>query len=110
MSSLPRPGSFKSFRSLPNLPPHAISSRLTRFTHHWPSQYLYLPPDLKKVRFQDNPDLHHTYSPEEYCRQSPARSSLLPTQAAEIRRELNEFKRYEMEVHEQSQIFTHYYR
>ncbi|KAI9315232.1 hypothetical protein BX666DRAFT_1879079 [Dichotomocladium elegans] len=65
----------------------------------------------KKIRYQKKVTVHDTYSPFEYNREPDPMAACLtltPDTAGEIKRELNLFKSNEMEVHPDSQMYTHY--
>ncbi|PJF19949.1 hypothetical protein PSACC_00235 [Paramicrosporidium saccamoebae] len=62
----------------------------------------------KSLRFDEIVTIAETYSKKEYDRRVEPSFSMTPLMAYLIRRELNEVKR-EMEIHDESRHFTHFY-
>ncbi|ORZ19087.1 hypothetical protein BCR41DRAFT_351514 [Lobosporangium transversale] len=77
----------------------------------WASIYPPRPP--RQLQFStEGPTVFPTWTPEQYDRTSDTSttaSRLTPATAQRIKLELNQFKRHEMEVHQDSQIYTHYF-
>ena len=88
---------------------------------HYPhlQQYYYADPSLypprppRQLQFStEEPMIHPTWTPEQYDRTSDPNitaSRLTPTVAHKIKLELNHFKSQEMEVHEDSRVYTHFF-
>ncbi|GJJ75912.1 hypothetical protein EMPS_08270 [Entomortierella parvispora] len=87
------------------------------YPHH--QQYYYADPSLypprppRQLQFStEEPMIHPTWTPEQYDRTSDPNitaSRLTPTVAHKIKLELNQFKSQEMEVHEDSRVYTHFF-
>lgn len=68
------------------------------------------PAPVKKLNWSEKPVYHVTWCKGDYDRRGeiPTTARLTPVLAAQIREELNTFK-MEMEVHEASKIYTHFF-
>ncbi|KAG0249591.1 hypothetical protein BG011_009111 [Mortierella polycephala] len=81
--------------------------------YHHQSSYLYPPRPPRQLQFStEGPTIHPTWPPELYDRTSDENitaSRLTPAIAQKIKLELNLFKSQEMEVHEDSQVYTHFF-
>lgn len=69
------------------------------------------PTRLHHVQFGNAPSIHHTYSKTQYDRQTDQDAVCLHLTvdvAGAIKHELNSYKMTEMQVHEESRIYTHY--
>ncbi|PWA01230.1 hypothetical protein BB558_002671 [Smittium angustum] len=59
-------------------------------------------------RFDETVLVYETFNSEDYDRSGYPAARITPESAYEIKKELNEYKFYEMEVHKDSAIYTHY--
>ncbi|KAF8926569.1 bud neck involved protein [Dissophora ornata] len=71
------------------------------------------PPSRRQLQFSmEEPIVYATWTPEQYDRTSDTNITairLTPAIALKIKMELNHFKSQEMEVHQDSQIYTHFF-
>ncbi|KAF9112699.1 hypothetical protein BGX27_002920 [Mortierella sp. AM989] len=74
---------------------------------------LYPPRPSRRLQFSlEKTIVHSTWTPEQYDRTSDpdiTASRLTPTIAQKIKLELNQFKGQEMEVHQDSRVYTHFF-
>ncbi|KAG0333446.1 bud neck involved protein [Podila humilis] len=82
-----------------------------QYYHPDPSTYPPRPP--RQLQFSTlDPSIHPTWTAVEYDRTSDANITALrltPAIAHKIKLELNQFKSQEMEVHEESRVYTHFF-
>jgi hypothetical protein len=64
---------------------------------------------MKSFRFDEQVLVGETWPKAEYERKSHTMLQLTPHKAYQIKKELNDFKRDEMAVHEDSRCYTHYF-
>ncbi|KAF8973385.1 bud neck involved protein [Entomortierella lignicola] len=73
----------------------------------------YSPRPSRQLQFStEGPIIHETWTPEQYDRTSDPNitaSHLTPAIAQTIKLELNQFKSQEMEVHQDSRMYTHFF-
>ncbi|KAF9194857.1 hypothetical protein BGZ51_007077 [Haplosporangium sp. Z 767] len=81
--------------------------------YYYQSPSLYPPRPPRQLQFStEGPTVHPTWPPELYDRTSDENitaSRLTPAIAHKIKLELNQFKSQEMEVHENSRVYTHFF-
>jgi len=97
----------RHFRLL--MPFTSVQSKYSCIT---PPQHIPPTPNLspsKSFRFNEQVLVGETYPKEDYERRSDFMLSLTPEKAYLIKKELNDYKREEMNVHETSRCFTHFF-
>ncbi|KAF9575867.1 hypothetical protein EC968_001250 [Mortierella alpina] len=81
--------------------------------YYYPHPSIYPPRPPRQLQFSmEEPIVHPTWPPEQYDRTSDPNitaSRLTPAIAQKIKLELNEFKSEEMEVHQDSRGYTHFF-
>ncbi|CAO3571505.1 unnamed protein product [Mortierella alpina] len=81
--------------------------------YYYPHPSIYPPRPPRQLQFStEEPIVHPTWPPEQYDRTSDPNitaSKLTPAIAQKIKLELNEFKSEEMEVHQDSRGYTHFF-
>ncbi|KAI1311871.1 hypothetical protein EDD11_003309 [Mortierella claussenii] len=91
--------------------PYHQSEFYYKESHPYSTQYP--PRPQRHLKFSTKePTVHATWTPEQYDRTSDTSitaSRLTPAIAQKIKVELNHFKRQEMEVHQDSRIYTHFF-
>lgn len=90
----------KSMKSEPDLRRSNLPHKASRLFHQ-----------KAHVQFRKSPSIHQTYSKSQYDRQTDQSAVCLHLTvdvAGAIKDELNTYKMTEMQVHEESRIYTHY--
>ncbi|KAF9434460.1 bud neck involved protein [Entomortierella beljakovae] len=80
--------------------------------YYYEDSSMYPPRPPRQLHFAEEPIIHVTYTPDQYDRTSDAyitASRLTPSIAQKIKLELNQFKSQEMEVHQDSRMYTHFF-
>ncbi|KAF9997552.1 bud neck involved protein [Entomortierella chlamydospora] len=81
--------------------------------YYYEDSYLYPPRPRRQLQFSNaEPIIHPTWTSEQYDRTSDMNITacrLTPAIAQKIKLELNQFKSQEMEVHEDSRMYTHFF-
>ncbi|KAF9350440.1 hypothetical protein BGX26_011389 [Mortierella sp. AD094] len=82
-------------------------------SYYYGDSSLYPPRPPRQLQFsKEEPTIHPTWTSEQYDRTSDINitaSRLTPTSAQKIKLELNQFKSQEMEVHQDSRVYTHFF-
>ncbi|KAF9352109.1 hypothetical protein BGX34_000171 [Mortierella sp. NVP85] len=95
-------------------PPYLADDYNLEIQYHYPHEcYNVDPRRQRRLQFSiEEPTIHHTWTPDQYDRTSDPNitaSRLTPAIAHKIKLELNHFKSQEMEIHQDSRKYTHYF-